>query len=364
MLTLQPNLKDKMTPLERAEAITSGRPYDRIRCNLSLGEFKAHLYGVSMDRLVNSVEDMVNAEITAFNRFGQDGISMGANSYGIADALGAHVCFPPDALPYIASPALTDYHMLDDMAPIDPLRDGRIPLFLEACGLLAEQARGIVGLGSSIGGPFTIASYLRGVEPLLHDLYKQPQQVHRLMRLVTDSCKRCVDCFSVYKVSFAMADPVASGSVISKTAFQEFVYPYLLELTEYVQAVTGKKPSFHMCGKTRRLWPLFRNLQVSSISLDNREDLDEAKAELGDIACLAGNVAPVAVMLQGGEAEINEAVQTCIRKGADSPMGYILGFGCQIPPSAPFKNVDSFMAAAREYGSYSRLIELASSPKG
>ena len=360
MLTLQPNTQDKMTPLERAQAIAGGRPYDRIRCGLSLGEFKAYLYGVGLDRLVSSVEDMVNAEITAFNRFGQDGISMGANSYGIADALGAHVSFPCNALPYITAPALTDYHMLDDMAPVDPLRDGRIPLFLEACGLLAEQARGIVGLGSSIGGPFTIASYLRGVEQLLQDLYKQPQQVHRLMRLVTDSCKRCVDCFSVYQVSFAMADPVASGSVISKAAFQEFVYPYLLELTAYVQAVTGKKPSFHMCGKTRRLWPLFRQLQVASISLDNKADLEEAKAELGSTVCLAGNVAPVEVMLQGSESEIDSAVQTCIRKGADSPMGYILGFGCQIPPSTPVQNVDAFMAAARRYGSYSRLMALTS----
>ena len=58
---------------------------------------------------------------------------------------------------------------------------------------MKEAADGIVDVAPSIGGPFTIAANLRGVEQFLRDLRKEPEQVQRLLRLVTDTMKNCVD---------------------------------------------------------------------------------------------------------------------------------------------------------------------------
>lgn len=355
---LKPHRKDKMTPLERAQAIEEGRKYDRIRCGLSLGEMKAKLIGEDMNKLVSSVEVMVKSEIVAFNRFGQDGISMGANSYGIAEAMGANVCYPKDNLPFITAPAITDYRMLDDMGPVNPEKDGRIPLYLEACSILEREAKGIVGIGSSIGGPFTIASYLRGAVNLLKDTHRCPENVHKLMRIVTESSKNCIDAFSIFGVSVAMADPMASGSVISPKVFEKFVFPYLKELTDYALLKTGKKASLHMCGKTEKLWKWMNKLNIASFSLDEKVDLCQAKNELGIKTCLAGNVSPVEVILQGNKESITRSVKECIKKGHDSPQGYILGFGCQAPPLTPGKNIEYFMEAARKFGTYEKMNEM------
>ena len=36
--------------------------------------------------------------------------------------------------------------------------------------------------------------------------------------------------------------------------------------------------------------------------------------------------------------------------GADSPNGYIVSTGCDIPVDAPLENIYAFMDAVREYG--------------
>ena len=42
----------------------------------------------------------------------------------------------------------------------------------------------------------------------------------------------------------------------------------------------------------------------------------------------------------------------CIDKAIDSPKGYILSTGCQIPKGTPIENVEIFMEAGRKYGRF------------
>ena len=43
-----------------------------------------------------------------------------------------------------------------------------------------------------------------------------------------------------------LADPVASPALISPRYFRELVYPYLVEIMEYAEEKTGKRPSLHI----------------------------------------------------------------------------------------------------------------------
>ncbi len=341
-----------MVPAERERALAAGEAFDRLPCTLSLGEFKAPLLGVNFSDLVRDEETMVRAEIHAFNRFGADSISMGANSYGIAEAMGANVCYPENKLPYIAAPVLTDYSMLDDMRPMEPMKDGRVSLYMKACKALAERAEGIVELHSSVGGPFTIASYLRGTENLMRDVHRHPAEVRRLLKLVTQSMKRCVDAFAPWNVRIAMADPVASGNMISPQAFREFVFPCLKEVMDYAFRQTGKKVTFHLCGKTERIWPDLLKLKMERFSVDERIDLAGARSFLGGAMKIAGNVPPVEVLLNGKREDIFQAVKGCVDLCAGSPGGFILAPGCQVSPATPAGNLDDYMEAARVYCGY------------
>ena len=112
----------------------------------------------------------------------------------------------------------------------------------------------------------------------------------RLLRLVTDSMKNCVDMIAPYADGLRMADPVASPALISPKYFRELVYPYLVEIMEYADGKIGQKPSLHICGNTRKVWDYFREMPIRAISLDNIMDLEEAKQELGGRMTIVGNI--------------------------------------------------------------------------
>ena len=214
---------------------------------------------------------------------------------------------------------------------------------------MSVEALDIVPIEMSIGGPFTIASNLRGVERLLRDCRKCPENIHRLMRLITDSEKSCIELAADFGFGIAMADPVANPSLIGPKMYENFVYPYTKELTDFTLEKTGKKVSLHMCGKTDSIWKYFKEYELNEVSLDNIVDLEKAAKELGEFVPIAGNVDPVEVIMNGTEEDIVRAVHSCISAGMKAKKGYVLATGCDVPEKTAPEQIDIFMKAARTY---------------
>lgn len=351
MIHLKAHPLDAMTPIERARAIREGRPYDRIPIVPFLGEISGRLIGCSSVREYRSSPSLiVRGEIAAFNRYGMDGISGGMNSIGMAEALGADFVYPEHGIPYTASCVITEESQVRVLEPVDP---GKTIQFLDAKEVLErllEEAEGIVGVGAGLGGPFTICSFLMGTDQLLKNCVKKKDMVHGMMRIVTDSMRNCIDELSVLGVGFGFADPVASGSLISPKIYEEFVFPYMQELCSYIYTKTGVSPSLHMCGNTVKLWKYIRQLQIGSLSIDNLIDLENAKEELGSQFAIVGNVPPIDVIMLGSREEIFESVKKCVEAGKDTPKGYTIAPGCNIPLETQLQKIDWFVEAGRMYG--------------
>ena len=349
ILNIFPNKKDELVPVERMERVARPDELDRYPCVPFLGDSSASWIGKNVREYWHSVEYMVNTEIEVFNQLGHDGLGLGPDAYGIAEALGAEVIFPENFGPYAGRGRIEDYGQLAGRELLNPKKDGRMPLFLESCKILREKADGIVGVGSSIAGPFTIAGYLRGVERLLRDIYKQEENVHALLRYVTDSCKIWIDTVAGLDVGISMADPLASPSILNPRKYAKLVFPYTKELVDYVFEKTGKKPGLHMCGNTVGIWPYLKQLNVASLSLDNVIDLKKAKEEFEDSFCIMGNVNPVVIISQGTKEEIEMDVRRCIHTMGRCKNGFAIASGCQIPIGTPRENVEYFIEAVRKY---------------
>lgn len=332
---------DKMTPIERKKALAAGQRVDRVPCVPFMDGAKCLLSGIPGQELWHDPVKMAEAEIILFNRYGYDRIVIGPNTRGIAEALRGTSAEK-------SRPFLKDFRLLDDIDPIRAESDPRIRDFLQGAQLLCESAAQTVPVEMSIGGPFTIAADLRGVEMLMRDCQRHPEEIHRLMRIVTDSQKSCVDAAAGYDVGIAMADPVANPMLIGPKMYETFVWPYTKELTDYVYAKTGQKTSLHMCGKTYKIWPYLRQYALNELSLDNVIDLGRAADELGSHIPIAGNVDPVGI-LYGTKKEIQDAVHTCIRTGIRSKKGYTLATGCDLPDTVRPEQIDFFMDAARDH---------------
>lgn len=348
-MKLEKHRLDQMTPVERIASIEEGKEADRVITIPFMGELKCYLSGISIRDFWFDPEKIAQAERIAFNRWGYDRIVLGPNTRGIVEALGGIFIYPADGIPYIENPYITDYDMIDHMEPVNAKRNDRIRVFARTADILNKEAERIVPIESSIGGPFTIASNLRGVEYLLRDCRKKPEKVHKLLEMITQTQMSCIDMAAEYGMGIAMADPVANPALIGPKMYEEFVFPYTKRLTDYTWKKTGKKVSLHMCGNTYSIWKYLVQYELNELSLDNIIDLNRAVEELGDQIPIAGNVDPVQIVMNGTPEEILQGVNACIDTGRHAAKGYHLATGCDIPERTNPVQVDRFMDAARTY---------------
>ena len=115
VLTIHPN--DKMTPLERGKAIADGRDYDRLIMDPFLGEIKARIIGKNTKEYWTNEDNLVIGDILSTNRFGLDGMGVGPNAYGIAEAIGVVPHYPEQGLIYV------EKHPIDSIDEVDKLKN-------------------------------------------------------------------------------------------------------------------------------------------------------------------------------------------------------------------------------------------------
>lgn len=348
---------DEMTPKERAAAISSGKPVDRIQCCPLMGEVGAKFIGVKISKLCFDHKLMVDTEINSYKTLHFDGAGIGPNLFGIAEAMGTVLAYPDNEMPYVDIPILKNYDDIGKLTPVNPHKDGRLPLFLEACKIINDKIGDEVGVSSGLGGPFTTAASLRGTEYFLRDTIKNPEWVHMLLEISTQSIFNYIDAVSDIGIKPSLAEPVSSLNVISPKQFRTFVKPYLKKCVDRIIDRWGSGPSIHVCGNTKGIWEDLVDIGAQVLSVDNVVDMEEVKKSVGSRVTIMGNVKPVETVCNGGKDEIFNAVKECIRKSYDSPKGFILSTGCKIPMQTPKENVEFFMEAARKYGKYPISIE-------
>ena len=118
-MRLEKNRQDQMTPAERITSAGEGKMVDRVITIPFMGELKCYLSGISIRDFWFDAEKIAQAERIAFNRWGYDRIVLGPNTRGIVEALGGTFIYPKDGIPYIESPYITDYGILDRMESQD-----------------------------------------------------------------------------------------------------------------------------------------------------------------------------------------------------------------------------------------------------
>ncbi|KEI91806.1 uroporphyrinogen decarboxylase family protein [Clostridium botulinum] len=345
-------IKEEMTPKERIVAFSKGEEIDRIICVPDMGVTMAPFIGVTARDYYHSAQLMADLEIALFKRLRHDGVSISTSLRGVAEAMGSKVGYPEYGISYLIEPAINSIDEIESLKVVDPLKDGNLPTLLEAIKLTRDVLIDEVDVGAAMSGPFSVAASVVGTENLLKWMIKYPKKVHTLMDIVAESNNRYIEEVAKLGVSIGFADPVSSTSLISPKQFREFSLPALMKNINKIKEKTGGAPGIHICGKSKELWEDVVNAGISNFSIDNAEDLEEAKNIMGDRVVITGNVPPVDVVYRGNKEAIFKSVKECIKKGHDSKKGYILSTGCQIPMHTPIENIEMFMEAGKTYGKY------------
>lgn len=346
--------KDQMTPLERMIAYGSGKAYDRMPCTPMVSTAFTHELGYSTVDYYKDPKVMSSVAIEGYRAASSDSVSFGAILHGLAQGLGCDFQLKALSVPVIENTIENIYERTDDIDPQSGMSGRIVQVSLEALKRTIDTLGKEVVIGSSIAGPLTTASFMIGAEKLLKDMRRQPENVHRVLRLATDATLPYIDAMNALGIRCSLADPVSSCTLISKKNFEVFSQPYLKECMDRIMAFHGKGSTVHICGKSQPIWDNLIEIGAASISIDNEEDLGVIRESHGERICIAGNVDPVNVLRYGTADMIYENVRVAIEKGRGSQKGFILSSGCGVPIETPIASINHMLDATRLYGQYSQ----------
>lgn len=351
---------ETMSGGERAQKYAAGERVDHIPFSIQSNEqAMAGVFGYTTRQFIEDPEANIDILRRRQEEFGIGGIACKLQLRSVGAAVGSVMYQPEVGIDRVEKPVLEDLDGLPELLKNDPYTNPYYQGILER-GRILKDAFPEMGIGSAVAGPLTTASAIRPVEKLLRDSRKHVSELRELLEFcvyhTVAFAEMLVDEFGPCGIT--ICDPVTCFDIVSRKQYHEISEPYLVKLIEGLTRATGRKPGIHICGRTSPLWEDMKSLQVSSFSVDNREDLAEARDVLGDAFVLVGNVAPVDTMLYGTIDDVIEACRSCILKGAEAERGYTLGTGCQVPIGTPRENFDAFIYAARKYGRGAKKGEL------
>ena len=257
-------------------------------------------------------------------------------------AFGAKCIWPEDEFPF-AEKVLGDYGEVARLKMPNCRTDGLCPFVLKRlahCCDAMEQAGHRHRFAVS-RGPHNIASFLLGHTELLMGVKINPDEIHRLLEIVTEFV---VDWLQVQAEAFPSIDGMLVLDdligFVGEADFREFVLPYFKRIGESLDvSVKALHNDAHGLITAKYLAEIGFNL----FNFSFEHSLGEIRELAGDSVTLLGNIPPRDVLALGTPEDVSRSVADALAS-VDDRRRIILSCGGGTPPGVPTANLDAFCA--------------------
>jgi len=343
-----------MNGYQRVMSVLRGELPDRVPVCLHNFLPAAREAGISLEQYLTEPEAAARAHLQAVEAYGHDCILIDLDTTMLAEAMGARRDSTPGEPGHIAAPAIGCLDEAGQLRAVDPERDGRIPVLLEAIRIMAAAVGGRVAIrGNADQCAFSLAGLLRGMEDFMMDLVSEPDHpgLQRLLEVCYQSHLATHRAVRRAGADFtSLGDSPAGPDVVSPAIFERFARPYQERLVREL-AADGIFTVIHICGNTSSILEQLAQYPACGFELDYKTDAERAKATAGRAHVLFGNVDPSGVLALGSVAHVRDATQRLIE--AWKPGGrFVLNAGCALPAMTPPENIRALVDAATEFGRY------------
>jgi [methyl-Co(III) methanol-specific corrinoid protein]:coenzyme M methyltransferase len=212
----------------------------------------------------------------------------------------------------------------------DFLQEGRLPVICEAIRHLKTDIGGEVVISGIIPGPYTLLLYLIDSGGLFAEMKREPDVVREALLHLASFLSRIAQSYRTAGTDFITIHEMGgSPGFIGPAKFEQFVFPAVKQLIGDLP----KPVVLSVCGNLNRSMHLLTQTGAEAISVDQTNDLAASRQVLGDTN-LFGNIDPFAVLYQGSETEITDAVHRAKDAGVDA-----LWPGCDLVPQTSIDNI-------------------------
>lgn len=261
-----------------------------------------------------------------------------------AEAFGSVIKTDDHEVPTVIGSVVSSLYDAESLK-IPMIGEARTGLYLEslqkACSLITDRP-----VFAGMIGPFSLAGRLIDMTEIMVNCIVEPDIVHLTLRKATDFL---ISYGNAYKETGAhgivMAEP-ASG-LLSPDLIEEFSTPYVREI---VEALVDDEFAliYHNCGNTIPLIDSILKTGASAYHFGNAINLSEMLSLVPDNTIVMGNVDPAGQLRSGTPQTVYDETLRVLNACSGHP-GFIISSGCDIPPRAPWENIDSFFKAVTDF---------------
>jgi MtaA/CmuA family methyltransferase len=322
-----------MNGYERVMAMVSGEKADCVPRIPILMHFAARHIGASYADFAGNHRVLVEANMSLVREFGFDQLDVMSDPWRETSAFGGVIEYRESTIPLCSHPlaASRDLALLERP---DPLKSERMRAAVEAVREYRRRAWRQYSITGWVEGPAAEAADLRGFSAFMIDLIDDEAFACELMDLCTQTAVE----YALAQIE-AGADTIgigdAAASQISPDMYVRLVLPREKRIVHAVHEA-GALARLHICGDINHLVPAMGELGVDILDCDWMVDMERARRILGRKVTLAGNLDPVAAVMNSTPARIREGFETLYAKVGNP---YLVTAGCEIPEGTPDENL-------------------------
>jgi uroporphyrinogen decarboxylase len=340
-----------MKPKEVILKAFEGGKSDRLPVTLfGAGMWSIKSWGTSFEALSRDPDKMAAMLVDMSPKLRCDMVYAGSGYNNFhASALGGKIKFREIGAPDLENHFVSSEEDLAKLKLSDLDKDETINTVKKALSKTKSQIGDTYVVTMTAWGPFTLGARLVGEETMMKATFKKPAFVEKVVDFAADVLIHLYEPVVADKTLevISLADPTASGDLISRKQFEKFAVPALKKFTDWAKS-KGVHTLVHICGNTTDRLDLFPQTGASCISLDHKTDIAKAKETLHGKMCFGGNVDPVKIMLNGSVQDVEHTCKEIIT-AAGTDGGFVLMPGCDIPPTVPYENIQKFIKTAYEW---------------
>ena len=306
--------------------------------------------GISILDYFSSDEKWLDSNLKAISTFPDAMFLPGYwSEYGMCSepsAFGARTSFPENEFPH-AFPCITSVDQIKQLPKPDPVKDGLGPFIINRLKLNQQK---IEEAGHKIRfsvsrGPLNIASYLMGATEFLLAMMTNPEEVHQLLRKITDYLSgfhtHQKNLFSSIDGILMLDDIIG---FISEDQFIEFGLPYFKEL--YDQELSIK--FLHNDANCMESVKYLPSMGVNLFNMGFDTDLNLLKELTDNRVTMLGNIPPRDVLAKGTTEEVKECTLGMLN-GVKNHSRVIFSCGGGMPPGVSSENIAAFIETVQSY---------------
>ncbi|WP_417144359.1 uroporphyrinogen decarboxylase family protein [Raoultibacter massiliensis] len=262
-----------------------------------------------------------------------------------AEAFGSEIRVSDEEVPTVVGSIVDEDSDPDDLV-VPEVGAGRTGLYVEAIRRVVPLIDDRPVLAGVIG-PFSLAGRLMDVNEIMPLCYEEPELVSAVLDKTTDFIIAYTKAFKEAGADgVVVAEPMAG--LLSPDLMGEFSTPYVRRVVDEVQD-EAFAVVYHNCGASvvKAHEQVFAT-GAAAYHFGNAIDMADIMPLVPADCVAMGNIDP-AGEVKNGTPESVRAATTALMESCASYPNFVPSTGCDVPPMAPWENIEAFFDAVDSF---------------